>query len=114
MPLSGESGAGFCPARRLAMVLALACAVQACAGQDAERSSTAGAPPPAAANLPAGAIQVGEDLYQVPIGTDDDGCPMFRLHSPTRMVAQAIYYRDATGGFTMNREDAACGSPTAD
>ena len=25
------------------------------------------------------AIEVGEDLYQVPIGTDDDGCPMFAV-----------------------------------
>jgi hypothetical protein len=58
--------------------------------------------------LPAGAIEVGDQLYQVPIGEDEDGCPMYRLHSPTKMVAQVISYRDPTGGFTTDRQEADC------
>ena len=58
--------------------------------------------------LPAGAIAVGPDLYQVPIGADAEGCPMYRLHSPTRMVAQAIAWRRADGSFTLDRREAAC------
>ena len=83
--------------------------VQACTAADPGAGSTFGlaakheTPP-----VPRGAIPVGEELYQIPIGADDDGCPRFRLYSPTRLVVQAIYYRDATGGFTTNRQEAAC------
>ena len=61
-----------------------------------------------AADLPPGAIQVGEELYQVPIGEDEDGCTMYRLHSPSLLVAQVISYRDGLGGFTTDRRQAAC------
>jgi hypothetical protein len=60
------------------------------------------------AEIPPGAIAVGDDLYQVPIGEDEDGCPMFRLFSPTQMVVQAIFYRAPDGDFTMDRTEAAC------
>ena len=61
-----------------------------------------------AADLPSGAVQVGEALYQVPIGEDEDGCAMYRLHSPSLLVAQVISYRDGLGGFTTDRRKAAC------
>jgi hypothetical protein len=95
--------------RRLGGLLVICLLVPACT---AERPVTT--PPPAVpeeqapAAVPPGAIDVGEDLYQVPIGTDADGCSMFRLYSPTKLVAQAIYYRDPAGGFTMSRQEAAC------
>ena len=63
------------------------------------------------ASLPAGAIQVGEDLYMVPMGADQTGCPQFRMHSPTKAVPQVIYYADGKGGYTMNRAEASCSSP---
>ena len=63
---------------------------------------------PAPAALPAGAVAVGPDLYQVPIGADAEGCPMYRLHSPTRMVTQAIAWRRPDGSFTLDRREAAC------
>jgi hypothetical protein len=98
----------FC-LRRLGVLLILGLLVQACTAERSVRRSTSGtAADRATADAPRGAIEVGEDLYQVPIGTDDDGCPMFRMYSPTRLVAQAIYYRDAAGGFTMSRQEAAC------
>ena len=73
--------------------------------------ATDAAPParPAGA-LPAGAIEVGQDLYQVPIGRDADGCAIYRLYSPTRMVSQAISYRSRAGGFTIDRQEADCRS----
>jgi hypothetical protein len=58
--------------------------------------------------IPPGAIPVGDDLYQVPIGEDEDGCPMFRLFSPTQMVVQAIFWRTPEGDFTMDRAEADC------
>jgi hypothetical protein len=64
-----------------------------------------------ASGVPPGAIAVGDDLYQVPIGDDEDGCPMFRLFSPTRMVVQAIFWRTPEGEFTMDRSEAACPPP---
>ena len=62
------------------------------------------------AEVPAGAIPIGDELYQVPIGADDEGCPRYRLYSPTRLVAQVVYYRDSAGGFTTNPRQAACAS----
>lgn len=61
-----------------------------------------------AASIPAGAIEVGQDLYQVPIGRDADGCALYRLYSPTRMVSQAISYRRRDGSFTIDRREAGC------
>ena len=58
--------------------------------------------------VPAGAIAVGPDLFQVPIGTDAEGCPMYRLHAPGRMVTQAIAWRRPDGSFTLDRREAAC------
>jgi hypothetical protein len=62
-----------------------------------------------ATEIPAGAIQVGQELYQVPIGRDAEGCAIYRLYSPTRMVSQAISYRGRDGGFTIDRQEADCG-----
>jgi hypothetical protein len=70
--------------------------------------------PRAQAEVPPGAIPIGDQLYQVPIGADDDGCPRYRLYSPTRLVAQALYYRDPAGGFTPDRRQAACARAASD
>ena len=67
-----------------------------------------------AADLPPGAIEVGQDLYQVPIGEDEDGCAMYRLYSPTGLVVQVISYRDAAGGFTTDRREADCATAKRD
>lgn len=99
-----------CVAGLVVTVLAQGCAAEAphgAAGSDV-------AADPGAADPPRGAISVGEQLYQVPIGADDDGCPMFRLYSPTKLVAQVIYYRDPAGGFTTSKQDAACRSGPPD
>lgn len=97
------------------MPLLVGLLVQACMAEHPGPRSTSGAGSHQGyAAVPRGAIQIGEELYQVPIGADDDGCPMFRLHSPTRLVAQAIYYRDAVGGFTTNKQEAACASRLPD
>ena len=58
--------------------------------------------------LPEGAIALGESLYMVPAGVDDTGCPWFRAFSPTKMVAQAMFYRAAEGGFVMDKSEAVC------
>ena len=80
---------------------------------DADTAATCAAAGPAASAdraLPAGAIAVGPDLYQVPIGPDAEGCQMYRLHSPGRMVTQAIAWRRPDGSFTLDRREAACAS----
>ena len=91
------------------LALVVGIALQGCAARapDAGSRSESG-PDQARAGAPPGAIQIGEQLYQVPIGADDDGCPRYRLYSPTRLVAQVIYYRDPAGGFTTDRRQAAC------
>jgi hypothetical protein len=89
--------------------LGVCIAVQGCAAPESDvQGSFEGAAPRAQAAVPPGAIKVGDQLYQVPIGADDDGCARYRLYSPTRLVAQAIYYRDSAGGFTPDRRQAAC------
>jgi hypothetical protein len=82
------------------LALALIVALAGCA--------TPPPPGPASPALPAGAVAVGPDLYQVPIGADAEGCPMYRLHSPSRMVTQAISWRRPDGSFTLDRSEAAC------
>ena len=65
------------------VVLALGCtiAVHGCTGRppDADGFSER-ATPEAQAALPPGAIKIDDQLYQVPIGADDDGCARYRLH----------------------------------
>ena len=91
------------------LALGIGTALQACAAPQSDaQGSFEGAAPRAHAEVPSGAIKVGDQLYQVPIGADDDGCPRYRLYSPTRLVAQAIYYRDQAGGFTSDGRQAAC------
>lgn len=97
------------------MALVAGMLVQGCTAQAPAAGSTFGvAPDQAAADVPRGAIRVGEQLYQVPIGADDDGCPMFRMYSPIKLVPQVIFYRDAEGGFTMSKQEAACASGVSD
>ena len=58
--------------------------------------------------VPADAIQLGEDYYMVPSGTAADGCPQFRPWSASGRVPTAIYYRKADGDFTRSRDQADC------
>lgn len=101
---------GWCGVALITGMLVQGCTVQAPAA-----GSTSGvAADRMAADLPGGAIPVGEQLYQVPIGEDDDGCPMFRLYSPTELVPQVIYYRDVAGGFTTDKQEADCAGRAPD
>jgi hypothetical protein len=91
------------------LMLSVSLAVQGCAGAEPEATGTSGGDVPRAwAEVPPDAIRIADQLYQVPIGADDDGCPRYRLYSPTKLVAQAIYYRDPAGGFTPDRRQADC------
>ncbi len=67
-------------------------------------------PPDAAAQpmQPDGAVRVGDDLYLVPLGPADSPCRPWRLHSETRMVIHALYFRRADGGFVTDKREA-CG-----
>jgi hypothetical protein len=100
--------------RWLGLALIAGIALHGCGGHAPGAASASGGSADAAAEMPAGAISIGDELYQVPIGADDDGCPRYRLYSPTRLVAQVIYYRSRTGGFTTARQDAACASGARD
>lgn len=55
--------------------------------------------------IPAGAIDVGNDTYMVPVDGDAE-CQMYRAWSETKLVAQVIYYRRTGGEFTMSRDEA--------
>jgi hypothetical protein len=96
------------------LALVAGIALQGCGADSPGARSTSGGIADTAAGIPAGAIPIGDELYQVPIGADDDGCPRYRLYSPTRLVAQVIYYRDPAGGFTTQRQNAACPSGPPD
>lgn len=61
--------------------------------------------------IPAGAVEVGEDVYMVPAGTDPQGCETFTMWSPTKPVIMVIHYRDGKGGFTADRSQADCPRP---
>lgn len=93
--------------------LALALLLGGCAATELPGASRGGevAGQPVEWDPPAGAIAVGDQLYQVPIG-ELDGCPIYRLYSPTRPVPQAVYYRDRQEGFTMDRNAARCAGGT--
>jgi hypothetical protein len=58
--------------------------------------------------IPTDAIKFGDELYMLPLAAKVGDCPAFRPWSPTKMVAQAIYYRGRAGGFVMDRAQAAC------
>lgn len=90
------------PARIAAILwLAAAAMVAGCApGPDSESGTSV-------ADVPEGAIPVGDETYMVPVA-GDDACPMYRAWSATKMVAQVIYYRRGDGEFTMSRDEA-CG-----
>lgn len=59
--------------------------------------------------LPTGSVQTGPNMYMIPTGQPDgDGCQAYRVHSPGKVVVQIVYYRKADGGFSPNKEEAAC------
>jgi hypothetical protein len=92
-------------------VAALALVVAGCGSEMAASEATDKSATPTAATdaqMPDGAIAVGDDVYMVPIGKDAQGCAMYRAFSPTKAVAQAIHYRAADDRFVMNKDDAAC------
>lgn len=59
--------------------------------------------------VPEGAIKIGDDTYQVPIGKDSDGCDRYRMFSQSKAVVAAIFYRDKDGNFTMDKSKVNCG-----
>jgi hypothetical protein len=90
---------------------ALAATLVACGGESmsSDTGEKAGATPAtSAAEVPEGAIAVGDDVYMVPIAKDDTGCMMYRAFSPTKAVMQAIHYRTEDDRFVMNKDEAAC------
>jgi hypothetical protein len=92
---------GTLPAFVLAALLA------GCAGAATSPPATSSAPD-ATMNSSLAALQVGDDLYQEPVGHDAEGCMMYRLFSPTTLVTHAISYRSIEGGFTLKRRLALC------
>ena len=86
--------------------LALTLVLGACTG--VMKTMQPGDEPGMTQGPPAGAIQVGEDYYMVPAGTDANGCARFRPWSGSNLVTAAIYYRKADGSFTLNKEQAGC------
>lgn len=60
-------------------------------------------------SLPTGSVQTGPNMYMIPTGQPDgDGCQAYRVHSPGNVVIQIVYYQKADGGFSPNKEEAAC------
>jgi hypothetical protein len=101
--------------RRAGLALAAGIALHGCtAPPPAATSSFGSGADQAQSKVPPGAIRIDDQLYQVPIGADDDGCPRYRLYSPTKLVPQAIYYRDPAGDFTPDRQEAACAGRASD
>ena len=84
--------------------IALTLALGACTAAYEQPAEESGMPQ----EVPAGAIQLGEDYYMVPAGADSDGCPLFRPWSGSKPVKTALYYQKADGGFTIGKEQSAC------
>jgi hypothetical protein len=84
---------------------ALALAAMLAAGCETVPEPPNGAPPE-------GAVEIAPDLYMVPVGEDETGCPMYTPWSRERMVQTLIHYPRADGSFTPLREEAdACDPP---
>ncbi len=82
------------------LILAMAGGLAACQARE-EASGLDGLPP--------GSVQTGPNMYMIPTGQPDgDGCQAYRLHSPGNVVVQIVYYRQADGGFSPNKKEAAC------
>ena len=107
----GGAFGGLAPrhGRRVAPLLVLA-ALTGCATPEVSEIARAKAAISAheTQTVPAGAVAVDEGLYQVPVGSDPDGCLMYRLHAPARLVPLAISYRATDGSFTMDHHRALC------
>lgn len=58
--------------------------------------------------MPPNSIKVGDDLYYIPIGKDDDGCMMYQAKSNTMMTLQAIIYQNGSGKFLMSKDRQRC------
>ena len=84
--------------------IALALVLGACAVAYEQSGDESGMPQ----EVPAGAIQVGDDYYMVPAGADAEGCERFRPWSASNPVKTAIYYRVADGTFSADKTQAAC------
>lgn len=55
------------------------------------------------------AIKVGDDLYMLPKGIDDEGCEMFGPFSENNATVTALQYRQADGSFNIAKDPAVCG-----
>lgn len=58
--------------------------------------------------IPKNAIQVGKDLYYLPVGTDSDGCTMYQAYAPNAMTAQGIIYQNGRGNFSLSKNKDTC------
>lgn len=87
-------------------IVGLAVALGGCAGLTEAKHS--GDETGMAKQPPSGAIQVGEDHYMIPAGTDSDGCPLFRPWSGSKSVKTALYYQKADGSFTLGKAESGC------
>lgn len=58
--------------------------------------------------IPENAIQVGDQLFMVPLSERVQECQAYRPFSPTHRVQQAIHYRTADGRFVRDRGQAVC------
>ena len=61
-----------------------------------------------AEGIPANAIVVGDDLYMVPVGSDDNGCQMYRTFSLNNAVVAAMFFRTADGKFVIDKNKSNC------
>lgn|GEM_PF-2130641 len=56
----------------------------------------------------ASSIRIGDDLFMIPSGVDDQGCEMFKPRSANNLVKTALHFRQADGGFGIARDPAIC------
>jgi len=57
---------------------------------------------------PDNAIQVGKDLYYVPIGKDKNGCTQYKAFSQSKSTMTVISYRDSQGNFVSSSKLISC------
>jgi hypothetical protein len=54
------------------------------------------------------AIQVGEDLFYIPINQDADNCTMYRTYAKLSATVSVILYQNGAGKFSTFKDKKTC------
>ncbi len=64
--------------------------------------------PPTDPPMPFNAIEIGDDVFMVPVTQDRYGCALYSMQTSGRAVLEVYFYQTSTGDFTTDRRQASC------